>query len=157
MGDGDGESSLTAQQERFCQLIMQGMNQRDAYKEAGYKTTTDGATDANASRLLSNAKIAHRVATLRAKAAENSDITLAWLQEQAKGILAEARASGAHAAATGALRELGILTGHRVEKRDSTIRNITDSTDATDDELRDIAFGGGKGAASPAGVSRVSH
>lgn len=157
MADGEGSSGLTAQQERFCQFVAQGLNQADAYRKAGYKCKDDAVAAANASRLIANAKVTDRVAELRAKVASDADITLAWLQEQAKGILAAARAAGAHAAATGALRELGILTGHRVEKRDNTIRNITDPSDATDDELRDIAFGGGKGAAAPAGGSRLPH
>lgn len=154
-----GMSDLSEQQERFCRLIVQGMNQRDAYKAAGYKTTTDGATDANASRLLSNAKIDQRIAELRRPIAAEASVTLAWLIEQAREVLVAAKADNAHTAAIAAIKELGILSGERVERSERTNRNIT-VDDLSDSDLSAYLTGNGRegtvapsnGAAGPDSV-----
>lgn len=94
MADGDNSGrTLSAQQERFCRFIVEGKNQRDAYIEAGYKTTTDGATDANASRLLSNAKIASRIAELRNGAAKRTELTAAYFAKRLERLAAAAERS----------------------------------------------------------------
>ena len=56
--------SLSQQQEKFCLEYAKTGNQRQAYINAGYKCTTEGAIDANASRLLKNAKVQARLAEL---------------------------------------------------------------------------------------------
>lgn len=87
----DGESkSLTEQQERFCRFIVEGKNQRDAYRLAGYKTATDEATDAAASRLLSNVKVAQRIAAMRAGAAKKTELTAAHFAKRLERLAAAA-------------------------------------------------------------------
>lgn len=83
-------SELSAQQELFCQSLAKGMNQRDAYRAAGYKTTTDEATDAAASRLLSNVKVATRLAQLRANAAKRTELSAAHFAKRLERIAAAA-------------------------------------------------------------------
>ena len=79
MADGDQPNrALSAQQERFCRFIVEGKNQRDAYNAAGYKSGSDAAADANASRLISNDKIASRIAELRNGAAKRTELTAAY-------------------------------------------------------------------------------
>jgi len=79
MADGDQPNrTLSAQQERFCRFIVEGKNQRDAYNAAGYKSGSDAAADANASRLISNDKIASRIAELRNGAAKRTELTAAY-------------------------------------------------------------------------------
>ena len=56
-------------QERFAQELAMGRSQGEAYALSGYRLSTVGARDANASRLLRNDKVAARVAELRAEAA----------------------------------------------------------------------------------------
>ena len=155
-------SDLSEQQERFCRLIVEGFNQRDAYIEAGYKTTTEGATDANASRLLSNAKIAARIAELRKPIAEKASVTLAWLIEQAQEVLAAAKADSAHTASIAAIKELGILSGERVETRHNLNQDANEPTDLSRAELVAIARTGragvvasGDGAGKPDRVHPV--
>lgn len=114
-------SDLSEQQERFCQFMVKGHTQRDAYRLAGYKTSTDEATDANASRLLSNAKVAARIAQLREKGARRAEVTLAWLIEQAQEVLEAAKTDAAHTASIAAIKELGVLSGKRVEKQETEL------------------------------------
>ncbi len=83
-------SGLSEQQERFCQGMAKGLNQRDAYKAAGYKTATDEATDAAASRLLSNVKVSARLAQLRAGAAKRTELTAAHFAKRLERIAAAA-------------------------------------------------------------------
>lgn len=139
--------SLSEQQERFCQLIVQGKNQTEAYMEAGYKCSAEHARTA-ASRLSTNVNVIARIAELRALAVEDTVVTLEWLKEQAKAILKEAREAKQFAAATGALKELGILSGERIEKsqRENINRNVDEFDEAT---LAAIASGSSAGAAQP--------
>lgn len=57
---------LTAKQERFCQAIIEGMTQADAYRTAyNAKKMTDKTVQEAASRLMSDSKISARVEELR--------------------------------------------------------------------------------------------
>lgn len=151
MADGfaNGSRQLSEQQERFCQLIIEGHNQRDAYRLAGYKCSTDAAADANASRLISNAKIADRIAELRAPVAQKAAVTLDWLIEQAKEILIAAREDRAHAASVAALKELGVLSGERVEQRVNTNNDVSDTSELSRADLLRIARAGSARASAP--------
>lgn len=90
MADANDRPRLTEQQELFCQGMAKGLNQRDAYRSAGYKTATDEATDAAASRLLSNVKVANRLAQLRAGAAKRTELTAAHFAKRLERIAAAA-------------------------------------------------------------------
>lgn len=57
-----------ARHEAFALGIVGGMSQREAYRAAGYKPKTDEAADAAASRLLSDVKVAARVAWIKSQA-----------------------------------------------------------------------------------------
>ena len=70
-------SKLSEQQEKFCRNIVEGMNQGDAYREAGYKCANDETAWACSSRLLGNAKVAKRIAALRKDAEAVSTFTAA--------------------------------------------------------------------------------
>tara|TARA_X000001316_G_C922037_1_gene36784 strand:- start:193 stop:651 length:459 start_codon:yes stop_codon:yes gene_type:complete len=132
-------SKLSEQQEKFCRNVVEGMSQTDAYIAAGYKVKSNDVAKVNASRLLTNANVADRIAELRQKAVERTEVTLEWLVEEAVSTYRAAREDSAHAAATGALKEVGILTGLRVEKSERTNRNIQDVEDLDRSELLAIA------------------
>lgn len=72
-----------AQHEIFAQEIVRGTSQRCAYKAAGYKVKSDAAADANASRLLSTAKVAARVQELQEfisdRTVEKAAVSKAWV------------------------------------------------------------------------------
>lgn len=70
--------SLTPPREKFAQAVASGMNQSDAYREA-YKVragTKLSSINVNASKLMSDAKVAQRVAELRGAVAKKTMITL---------------------------------------------------------------------------------
>lgn len=141
--------ALSEQQERFCQLIAQGKNQTDAYMEAGYKAKDAIVAKAAASRLFANVNIVTRVQELRQTAAAKAEINLQWLIDKGVAILEAAEADKAYAPAVSALKEVGILTGFRVEKSDRTTRTVEDTSDLTRDELYRIARGSREGTAAP--------
>ena len=72
-----------AKHELFAQEIAKGASQRDAYKAAGYEVKSDAAADANASRLLTNAKVKARVAELQERISdvtvEKAAVSKAWV------------------------------------------------------------------------------
>lgn len=140
--------SLTEQQERFCQLVVAGKNQTEAYREAGYKGSGKQLGD-NASRLIANDRIQARIAELRAGAAEKAQIDLQWLINKGVAILEAAEKADAYGPAVSALKEVGILTGYRVEKSDRTNRNVDEPSELTRDELYRIARGSREGVATP--------
>lgn len=69
--------ALSVKQEKFCIEYAKSGNARQAYKDAGYACRNDNATDAAASRLLSNVKVKERLAELaeEVKNASIADIT----------------------------------------------------------------------------------
>jgi phage terminase small subunit len=69
-----GEKILTNLQQRFVNCILKGMNQTDAYLEAGYKCTRSSARR-NAARLMTNADILTEIIAGQKKAAEKAAMT----------------------------------------------------------------------------------
>lgn len=63
-----------ARHEAFARAIVEGKSGRDAYRAAGYKAK-DRAADANASRLLTIANVAARIAELQKEAAQGAVMT----------------------------------------------------------------------------------
>jgi phage terminase small subunit len=57
--------ALSIMQEKFCLEYAKLGNARQAYINAGYKSKSEEAIDANASRLISNDKVKERLAELR--------------------------------------------------------------------------------------------
>lgn len=119
---------LTAQQERFCQLLAEGLSQTDAYIGANYNPGSRKSAGNMASRLLEDVRISARVEELRKKAAVAASVDLAWLIREAADTYMAARDERALAAAVSALKEVGVLSGHRVEKseRDLNIKSHED-------------------------------
>jgi len=70
-------AKLTTKQEKFCECIVSGMTQADAYKEA-YSAGKMGrnAIYVAASELMDDHKISLRIAELRKPVAEKAQITL---------------------------------------------------------------------------------
>lgn len=84
------DTEMSDQQRRFADFILQGKNQRDAYRLAGYKTTTDEATDAAASRLLSNVKVAGYLSAKRDRIAAKVELTAEHFANRLERIAAAA-------------------------------------------------------------------
>ena len=68
------ENGLTYQEEQFCQLIVRGLSQRQAYRQAfDSRKTTDGVVDKRAHRLAAKPEVAGRMQAIL-KAAKLSDL-----------------------------------------------------------------------------------
>ena len=141
--------SLSQQQKRFADHILQGKNQTDAYKQAGYKCANDNVAAVSASELVRNPKVVAYMEAQRQTAAKEVQIDLQWLIKKGVAILEAAEKEAAYGPAVSALKEVGVLTGFRIEKSDRTNRNIDEPTELTRDELYRIARGGSEGAAAP--------
>lgn len=68
---------LTPKQQRFADLVLGGVPASRAYREAGYRASTDGTAEVEGSRLLRNPKVAAYLASRRAGAAVKAELTLA--------------------------------------------------------------------------------
>lgn len=121
----------TERQERFALFLSKGMSQIDAYEAAGY--TRSGTAASIAAR---RPGVAARVRELRNRAASRTHLTLASLIEKAEAARVLAMQNNQPSAAVLAIKEIGILSGLRVEKRDSSIRTVEQMSD---DELISIA------------------
>ena len=113
---------LSTQQEKFCLNIIEGMNQTDAYKAAGYKCANDNVAAANAAALIRNPKIESKLAEMRENASESAEITLEWLIRESADLYRKAKKEGSYAAANATLKTVGVYTGLWNEK--STRENI---------------------------------
>lgn len=141
-------SRLSQQQRRFADLILDGKNQTDAYKQAGYKCANDNVAAVSASELVRNPKVVAYMTEQRQEAARALHIDLQWLIAKGVAILEAAEKEGAYGPAISALKEVGILTGERVEKsqRENINRNVDEFDEA---ELYAIASAGSAGVAEP--------
>jgi hypothetical protein len=114
-----------ARHERFSQLLASGKCATDAYELAGYRRS-----HSNGPNLARTEEINTRVAQITtenwekerasaAVAAERRAITRESLIEKAEAVLAGAMEAGQFSAATAAIREIGVLSGKRIERSES--------------------------------------
>jgi hypothetical protein len=115
----------TEREERFAMFLARGMNQTDAYEAAGYKRS-----GASASKAAKKTGVIARVKELRHQAAYRTRVTLSSLLDQAEDARFGAMTDKQYSAAVAAIREKGILSGIRVEKRDNLVRSINQMSDA---------------------------
>lgn len=111
--------------EQFAKLVALGYGREKAFVEVGYKPNAS-----HASRLAKNGPVHARIKYLQHEAAKKTVQTLESLIEDGIKIRDLSIELGQMNAAVGALKELGILTGHRVEKREQTHRGVSDLSDA---------------------------
>jgi phage terminase small subunit len=123
--------------ERFAQALAKGMTADEAYQEAGYKPSRP-----NASRLRAIENVSARIVEIQGKAANRAELTIERLIAYLEEARAIALASSQPGAVVSAVKEMGILTGLRVERRENTRKTIADLDDA---ELAAIAGEGRQG------------
>jgi phage terminase small subunit len=108
--------------ERFAQFLAQGKTTGDAYELAGYRRNAS-----NASHMARNEEITNRVTEINSKtlererataavAAERAVITRQGLIEMARDVYVQAKDAGQTSAAVAALKEIGVLSGIRIER-----------------------------------------
>ena len=117
-------SDLSEQQERFCRYIVEGLNQRDAYKAAGYKTSTPEVTDAAASRLLRSVKVESRIAELRRPLTLRMEVTLESVTEMLREDRELARQNNQVGAAVAAAMGIAKLHGLVIDKAEVTDKTV---------------------------------
>src|SRR6516164_1691466 len=110
--------------ERFAQLLASGKNATDAHGLAGYNDAGNGCNLAKTEEITSRVQELttenfRREQEASAIAAERCAITKQSLTEMALDIYKQARRDGQYAAAMTAVKEIGILTGIRIERRES--------------------------------------
>jgi hypothetical protein len=128
-------------EELFCQYRAQGHSQIDAYRMAGgkanYGETTKSGCPSRPSILDNQERVRQRVAELLSeKQAKNLTIAVEISREALVGelwaIKQDAIAKGRHSEAINAIKEIGVLTGLRVEKTDTTTHNDVDELSNAD-------------------------
>jgi hypothetical protein len=100
-------------QEIFAQEIAKGSTQGDAYAVAGYRPDVG-----NACTLTKNHKVKQRIAEIQQGAVERAQITVGTLLGLADEVRGLAIADKQHSVAVGAIKEMGILTGLRIDRRE---------------------------------------
>jgi phage terminase small subunit len=99
--------------EVFAQELAKGSSKAAAYEAAGYAPDTS-----NASKLTANHLVKRRIAELQQGAVESAKVTVASLVAAADEIRGLAIRDKQYSAAVGAVKEMGILTGLRVDRRE---------------------------------------
>lgn len=116
---------LTAKQEAFCQAVVSGMSQSDAYRKAyNAKKMKAETVQQSASRLMADRKVAARVETLRRPVVEKVQYGLEQAMLEAKeafDIAKEKENGGAMVAAATLRAKLNGLLIERM-KVDATVK-----------------------------------
>ena len=104
---------ITAKQEAFCQALLAGRSQSDAYRDA-YNTkqgSSAGAIAVSASKLMADPNITIRVAELRKADAE----AVCWSRRQSEQVLKDIALSEAikPSERIAAIRELNTMFGYK--------------------------------------------
>ena len=124
---------LTAKQELFCQKIIEGMTQADAYRAAySTKNMSDKTVWENASRIANDNKVKARLQGLRDTIAMDKVMTaqrrLEWLTER---VLSEAESTSDKLKA---IEIMNKMTGEYVTKVEADVKNdVVVKVELTDD------------------------
>lgn len=117
--DQRSDIALTANQERFCHLVAAGDsgNASDCYRLAYPNNRSSKKTiNEHACRLLADGKIKARIKELREPVVATTLYTLQWCLDMQHHAAKLAEEIGNAGAITGAVREIGKLGGHYIEK-----------------------------------------
>jgi len=152
-------SDLNEQQERFCRAIVEGMNQTDAYKAAGYKCKDDAVAQAAASRLLSNVIIADRIVKLREPIAAKFEITTDFIATELLNVWKASIGADDRTNARQALMDIAKLTGRIVDMSRVQAENVNYnlSADPLPAEEWEREFGDANALGTAAGSTARAH
>ena len=118
-----------ARRELFAQQVAQGTSKTEAYAIAGYSRD-----DGNASRLTGNHRVKQRIAEIQQRAVERVQMTVGDLVDRADELRQLAIEHKQISAGVAAVKELGILTGLRIDRRE--VGSPGDFERMSDDELQ---------------------
>ena len=97
--------------ERFAQELAKGKTADEAYQLAGYKPGRP-----HASRLATKGNVRKRLAELQGNAAMRTEVTLESLIDNSEEVRQLAIEAKQYNAAMTAIREMGVLSGKRIER-----------------------------------------
>jgi phage terminase small subunit len=100
--------------ETFAQLLARGKTATEAHEEAGFKRSRH-----NASHLAARPEIGARVQQITTLAAERAVVTVESLIQKAEQARVAAMEAGQYSAAVAAIKEKGVLSGNRIERRET--------------------------------------
>jgi hypothetical protein len=129
-----------SRREGFAQAVASGKSYTEAYM-ANYPTKSRAHAKEFGSKLATREpEVMARIANLRSKVTRDTQITLANLIGHAHDALEFAYITGNANAAVQAVKELGVLSGHRIERREhqAVKKDIKQMSDA---ELLEIIQG----------------
>jgi hypothetical protein len=117
---------LTAKQLKFCDNIVKGMTQYEAYVNA-YDTKTENrdTVDVNANLLMKNTKISSRIKELRKPIEENTRLTLEEILENIKKLAEQGIADDDKRIALDSFKHYAKLCGYEADKVDLTSNGET--------------------------------
>jgi hypothetical protein len=137
-----GEPLRNARWEAYCRARAAGKSQTEAYDLAGYRR--NNRTSGQASDLENRPQIQERIRELQQEIAGKTiqtavEVTRDGQIARLRAIADDAWKLGKHGDAIRAETEIGVLAGIRVEKSDTTVRNLgIDELDgASNDALRE--------------------
>jgi len=109
---------MTPKQEHFAQCIADGMTQADAYRTSyGVDKMKDSSIHVNASKLVSDTKVAQRVAELKAELSAKA----LWTREMSVKALVSAyeiaRDTSNSGGMTGAIKEINAMHGYNAPQK----------------------------------------
>lgn len=120
--------ALTSKQEAFCQAVVSGMNQADAYRSAyNAANMKPEAVHVKSCELIKNGKVTVRIQELQSKL-ENKQL---WTREMSVKALINAYKEGNPPAKVSAVKELNIMHGYNAPQKLEVThkKNIADMTD----------------------------
>jgi phage terminase small subunit len=127
-----------ARHERFCQELAKGECASTAYRNAGY-SATGNAAEVSASRLFKNAKVANRLAELRARVADKvteiTGIDAAWVLARAAELHAKALEEKQLSVAKGALDLIGKHVDVQAFREQMQLSGLIEYKNLSDEEI----------------------
>ena len=134
--------SLTIKQERFCMVYVETGNASEAYRQAyNAENMKEASINVNASKLLTDAKIALRIKELKSGHTKRHELTIDDLVkqlEEARQValtLENPQCSAAISATMGTAKLLGLVV-------DKTDIKLTNAKELTNEQLAAIASSG---------------
>ena len=122
---------LTPKQQRFVEEYLVDLNASAAYQRAGY-TARGNAAEADASRLLRNAKVAAAIAAAKAQRSKRTELTADWVVDRLRTEALREDEDSSHGARVQALKTLAQHLGMLVQKveHSGSVGRYADMNDA---------------------------
>jgi phage terminase small subunit len=106
------QKPLNIRQQKFCDEILKGKTQREAYLVAGYKFSDDNTMDHAASQLVSNRKLSLYLSKKRGEVEKRVDISREKMLRMLSEIAQDAKTDNKYRDSTAAIAEINKMQGY---------------------------------------------